>query len=315
MSSATTCTDQAERATAPAVQPDSGRDPACVAPPAALLNLGCGQRYHAAWTNVDVVPRGSDVIGCDLRGGIPFPSGHFDAVYHSHLLEHMPKDAADPFLKECHRVLRPGGFIRVAVPDLEQIAKLYLEAVDKAAGGDAEWHHHHEWIMLELFDQTVRERSGGEMAAYLQRPDLPNEVFVVTRIGEEGRRTIADARRHRQSTRSNVPRKAPRAGRLRRLVRFVLDADFRRDTLIRRLLGSDVELLELGRFRRGGQIHQWMYDRFSLATALQAAGFSDPQRVQADQSAISGFAAFELDTDEKGVARKPDSLYMEAVKR
>jgi hypothetical protein len=37
------------------------------------LNLGCGARYHPAWTNIDIAPRGSSVIAHDLSAGIPLP--------------------------------------------------------------------------------------------------------------------------------------------------------------------------------------------------------------------------------------------------
>lgn len=93
-----------------------------------LLNLGCGSRFHPAWVNIDTAPAEPSVVAHDLREGIPFPDAEFDAVYHSHVLEHFPKRSAGPFLAECLRVLRPGGILRVAVPDLERIARGYLEA-------------------------------------------------------------------------------------------------------------------------------------------------------------------------------------------
>ncbi len=57
-----------------------------------------------------------------MRQGIPFPDRSFDVVYHSHVLEHLSKSEASKFLKECSRVLRPQGVLRVVVPDLEEIA-------------------------------------------------------------------------------------------------------------------------------------------------------------------------------------------------
>ena len=108
------------------------------------LNLGCGNKFHPAWTNVDVVARGNSVIGHDLRKGISFPDGKFDVVYHSHLLEHFPRAQALPFLRECYRVLKPGGIIRVAVPDLERIARVYLQAFEEAVQGDEQGQHNYE---------------------------------------------------------------------------------------------------------------------------------------------------------------------------
>jgi cyclopropane fatty-acyl-phospholipid synthase-like methyltransferase len=54
-------------------------------------------------------------------------------VYASHLFEHLAKHDAAVFLKEARRVLRPGGVIRLVVPDLRRLAEAYVEAL---AGGD-----------------------------------------------------------------------------------------------------------------------------------------------------------------------------------
>ena len=60
-----------------------------LAPGSPLLNLGCGGRRHPAWTNVDLVPAGPDVIAADLRQPLPFAAGSFQAVYAAHVLEHL----------------------------------------------------------------------------------------------------------------------------------------------------------------------------------------------------------------------------------
>src|SRR3990172_11805010 len=124
------------------------------------LNLGCGSRFHPDFINIDAVSFNPHVLAHDLNRGIPFPDHCFDAVYHSHVLEHFQKEKALEFLKECCRVLKVRGIIRVAVPDLEQIARTYLYAFEKAMEQRDEWQHNYDWIMLELYDQAVRERPG-----------------------------------------------------------------------------------------------------------------------------------------------------------
>jgi SAM-dependent methyltransferase len=55
----------------------------------------------------------------DLQYGLPFFDNSVDFLYSSHVLEHLYPNVAELLLREAHRVLRPGGTIRVCVPDLE----------------------------------------------------------------------------------------------------------------------------------------------------------------------------------------------------
>ncbi len=119
---------------------------------------------------MDIAPAASDVLAHDLLQPLPFADRSFDFVYHSHVLEHFRRDDAAPFLAECLRVLRRGGVLRVVVPDLEMIARGYLDALDRCRDGETAASHDYEWMMLELYDQTVREHSGGRMAEYLSTP-------------------------------------------------------------------------------------------------------------------------------------------------
>lgn len=99
------------------------------------LNLGCGSRFHRSWINLDMNPSDPCVRMCDLTKGIPFSDESFEVVYHSHVLEHFPKDKAFGFMQECHRILGRGGVIRVVVPDLEQIAKNVLKCLRAIRSG------------------------------------------------------------------------------------------------------------------------------------------------------------------------------------
>jgi predicted SAM-dependent methyltransferase len=277
------------------------------------LNLGCGSRFHPAWTNVDFVAVSPSVLSHDLRKGIPFPDEEFDVVYHSHVLEHFSQPRARAFLRECLRVLKPGGTLRVVVPDLEGIAKTYLGTLEQAAAGDEQARDDHEWMMIELYDQTVRESAGGEMAAYLSRDGLSNREFVISRVGLAARQLIESAERSR-APQADAASGGARGTMLGRLRRILSDRVARREALVRRLLGEEYELLELGRFRRGGEVHLWMYDRFSLSRVLTEAGFQRTQTVGAAESRIQGWSDYHLDTEPDGTVCKPDSLFMEASK-
>jgi SAM-dependent methyltransferase len=273
------------------------------------LNLGCGRRFHPGWVNLDFSPVAPDVRAHDLRKGIPYPDGTFDVVYHSHVLEHFPKCTAPTFLLECHRVLRPGGVIRVAVPDLEQIARLYLEALEKASHGIPGWAENYEWMLLEMYDQAVREYSGGSCNGYYSQNPIPNWDFVYGRVGAEAEAALTYIRATWRQNSQTMQFSSKLGYVLRNPWKFV------QNRLLKLLLSkNDYKALQIGRFRRQGEIHQWMYDAYSLARLLRDTGFHNPQRRGAAESQIPNWVQYCLDNEPDGTAYKPDSMYMEALK-
>jgi SAM-dependent methyltransferase len=275
-----------------------------------FLNLGCGHRFHPDWENVDFFPIAPNVRVHDLRKGIPYLDGTFDVVYHSHLLEHFPKQIAPSFLGECHRVLKPGGLIRVAVPDLEQIARLYLESLESAVKGIPGSRENYDWILLEMYDQAVREHLGGACFDYYRQKPIPNWDFVLRRVGAEAHAAMNAAR-------AESPMHLNEYGRLRSKWDYVSHnlGKVLRNKLAKMVLSEDdYNALEVGRFRRQGEIHQWMYDAYSLARLLRECGYSNPQTRDATESGISNWKQYCLDNEPDGTTYKPDSMYMEAVK-
>ncbi len=251
-----------------------------------LLNLGCGTNFHPQWTNIDFTSTGKDVIAHNLLNGIPAETASYDVIYHSHVLEHFPKDKAENFLRECFRVLKPGGLLRIAVPDLEQIARLYLEKLEQAVNGNTSAESDYDWMMLELFDQTVRNQSGGDMQQYLGSDALTNLEFIRQRIG-----IYADSIRNSCLNASKHHKTSPD----------------------RNLETSPENLARIGAFRMGGEVHQWMYDRFSLRRLLERVGFSHIGTVSAYESSFSEFSSYNLDVRDGNII-KADSLFIEAIK-
>ena len=268
-----------------------------------LVNLGCGSVFHPDWINLDSLPTSNFVRRWDIRGPLPFEAGQVDACYASHVLEHLSRSSAKDLLQECHRVLKSGGIARLAVPDLENIATVYLKTVGDVAEG-APAAEHHDWMIIELIDQMVRREAGGEMHRALVEADSNRRKFIVGRIGLEAESVFA-------SMKSNE------VGRLS----FAKVAHYVRRTreelagaLAGLALGAEGRAaLREGLFRRSGQVHQWMYDRISLKGLLEQAGFIEVKVRRADESRIGQFSSFHLDTL-NGRVRKPDSLFMEAVR-
>ena len=96
-------------------------------------NLGCGTKLYndflnvGYWSQFDSGVVYKDLAGTtntymfnhDLRNGVPADSNSLDLVYHSHMLEHLSYQDGIQFIRECFRVLKPGGTMRILVPDLE----------------------------------------------------------------------------------------------------------------------------------------------------------------------------------------------------
>jgi predicted SAM-dependent methyltransferase len=271
-----------------------------------LLNLGCGNKIHKDWINVDFNKTGDNVVAYDLKKGIPFKNNEFDLVYHSHLLEHFSKKQGEIFIHECHRVLKPGGIIRVAVPDLEQIVLEYIGILKKLDEGDEDAKNDYNWIMLELYDQTVRNYSGGMMSEYICQNDLPNERFLYQRLGQEARSIRYDF-----LNRSNSGIQKPQ-----NLYHRILKDLFWKfiKSLTTKSRDESNYFKAIGKFRESGEVHQWMYDRHSLRMLLNSVGFDEIKVQTSSESYLVSWNSYHLDTLNDGSTRKPDSIFMEAIK-
>jgi predicted SAM-dependent methyltransferase len=93
------------------------------------LHLGCGGVRKEGWVNIDLLGDPVD-IAWDLAKPLPFEDGAVDAVFHEHLLEHLPLSAGISFSKEVVRVVRPGGIVRVGVPDAGRLLRSYVDPSD-----------------------------------------------------------------------------------------------------------------------------------------------------------------------------------------
>ena len=119
------------------------------------VNLGCGARGLPDWINIDgslnvllsqhrilmgalyklrLIDKSTyemsyptNVRRLDVTKGLPFPNESVDYIYTSHMLEHLFDREPTYVLKECYRVLKVGGYIRIVVPDLEFIVQKYIE--------------------------------------------------------------------------------------------------------------------------------------------------------------------------------------------
>jgi predicted SAM-dependent methyltransferase len=91
------------------------------------LQLGSGGNVLPGWLNTDIhdFRRTHEVVYMDARETFPLPDASFDVVFSEHMLEHLSYPDGLHCLRECRRVLRPRGRIRVATPSLERLMNLY----------------------------------------------------------------------------------------------------------------------------------------------------------------------------------------------
>lgn len=100
---------------------------------AVRLNIGCGPNVAPGWLNMDLVPAAGAVRG-DLRARLPLEDASVDCIAAIHVLQDLPYPDIAPALAELRRVLKPGGVLRVAVPDLDRAVRAYV------AGDRAYWY-------------------------------------------------------------------------------------------------------------------------------------------------------------------------------
>lgn len=160
-----------------------------------ILNLGCGARPSPRCINIDrsvhmriarnpilfhlariafseqrvrhLEALKSNIVMHDLAKGIPYPDCSASAIYHSYMLPHIDRDfrnqEADPvflLLKECYRVLGPGGILRCVVPDFETHCRRYVEHLERCRADEGCWEKSDEFIS-HIIGMAVRKEASG----------------------------------------------------------------------------------------------------------------------------------------------------------
>jgi predicted SAM-dependent methyltransferase len=95
------------------------------------LHLGCGWTHKPGWVNVDLFATKADIVW-DLTLGVPLEEGSVDVAFHEHMLEHLSLQHGFAFTRECLRVLKPGGVLRIGVPDAGLCVDSYAGRADPA---------------------------------------------------------------------------------------------------------------------------------------------------------------------------------------
>lgn len=157
------------------------------------LNLGCGPVQPAGWVNVDgsnrawlaarlgVIDRllvflrlisptefSSRTCYANLEGRFTWPDNTVEAIYMGEILEHFTREAGLKVLSECHRVLRPGGILRIPVPDNARFWSNYVAEYNEIRQRPRdEWTlEHTRWIQMFFREICVRRSLARSMSHY-----------------------------------------------------------------------------------------------------------------------------------------------------
>lgn len=100
------------------------------------LHLGCGKRYIPGFVHIDAIdyPHVDHVASIDNLSFIPDDS--VDLIYNCHVLEHFKRRDVERVLREWLRVLKPGGVLRISVPDFAMLCDVYQrnEKIEQVVG-------------------------------------------------------------------------------------------------------------------------------------------------------------------------------------
>jgi predicted SAM-dependent methyltransferase len=94
------------------------------------LHLGCGTVYKDGWINIDNNQDNNIQkldLNWDLLKPLPFHDNSVDFIFNEHFLEHLTVEDGISAIKDFFRVLKPGGVMRIAMPNLEETIHTYMD--------------------------------------------------------------------------------------------------------------------------------------------------------------------------------------------
>lgn len=144
------------------------------------IQFGCGSNLLDGWTNHD-----RDV---DITKRLPYGDGVADVVFIEHCLEHVNGSDAFKFMEEAHRILKPGGILRICVPHLDRIT-------DVAHCRDLIVNHGHQMVYNEGNMITMLQIAGFDSVSIVDRAPCDSHWKVIGEAKDEIETLRVEARK------------------------------------------------------------------------------------------------------------------------
>lgn len=90
-----------------------------------MLHIGCGKVYFNGWINIDIGSEKAD-LKHDIVNPLPYEDNTIDFIYNEHLIEHLTVQDGLVVLSDFYRVLKKGGVLRIATPNLDYVMFKYF---------------------------------------------------------------------------------------------------------------------------------------------------------------------------------------------
>lgn len=121
----------------------------------------------------------------NLSRKLPFKNNSVKAIFSSHVLEHLNIEVTEALLQEVYRILEPGGYVRLVLPDLEWALRLYdkkdprrfLEVVFENTQGGLE-KNQHKWMFTAEYTATLLRKAGFESVSNMSFRKSEYEPFI-----------------------------------------------------------------------------------------------------------------------------------------
>ena len=107
------------------------------------LHIGCGIHTLEGWLNADFYPQKPEVMFLNATKRFEFADNSFDYIFSEHMIEHVDYASGLFMLGECHRVLKPGGIVRITTPNLRTIIDIYQNPGVGIHPAYMRWAHKH----------------------------------------------------------------------------------------------------------------------------------------------------------------------------